>query len=116
MCHIGVTEEERRQLQRLEVDFDLYADLEAAGRSGNVAHTVDYLDVTREVRSRLESTSFDLIEAAARAILDCLLENHRVQRAAVRVRKFVLPDVAHIEVEMSRGRSGSTGQPPGHSL
>jgi dihydroneopterin aldolase len=68
------------------------------------------------VRAHLESTSFHLIEAAARTILDRLLERFRVQRAAVRVRKFVLPDVAHIEVEMERARAGSTGQPSGHSL
>ena len=116
MCCIGVTEEERRRPQKLEIDLDLYSDLEAAGRSGDVAQTIDYLDVTREVREHLESTSFQLIEAAARTILDRLLERFRVQRATVRVRKFVLPDVAHIEVEMERVRAGSTGQSSGHSL
>jgi len=116
MCHIGVTEEERRLQQKIEVDLDLYADLEAAGRSGDVAQTIDYLDVTREVRAQLESTSFHLIEAAARTILDRLLMNYRLQRATVRVRKFILPGVAHIEVEMTRPRADSTGQPTGHSL
>jgi dihydroneopterin aldolase len=116
MCHIGVTEEERSRPQKLEIDLDLYADLEAAGRSGDVAETIDYLDVTREIRAHLESTSFHLIEAAARTILDHLLEQFRLQRATVRVRKFILPDVAHIEVEMARARAGSTGQPTGHSL
>jgi dihydroneopterin aldolase len=116
MCRIGVTEEERSRPQKLEIDLDLYSDLEPAGRSGDVAQTIDYLVVTREVRAHLESTSFHLIEAAARTILDRLLERFRVQRAAVRVRKFILPDVAHIEVEMERARAGSTGQPSGHSL
>ena len=116
MCHIGVTEDERRLQQRLEVDLDLYADLEAAGRSGDVAQTIDYLDVTREVRAHLESTSFHLIEAAARTILDRLTGKYLLQRATVRVRKFILPGVAHIEVEMTRPRTDSTGQPTGHSL
>ncbi len=115
MCRIGVTEEERRLPQKLEIDLDLYSDLEAAGRSGDVAQTIDYLDVTSEVRAHLESTAFHLIEAAARTILDRVLERFRVQRAAVRVRKFILPGVAHIEVEMERMRVGSTGQSSGHS-
>ncbi len=116
MCRIGVTEEERSRPQKLEIDLDLYSDLEAAGRSGDVAQTIDYLDVTSEVRAHLESTTFHLIEAAARTILDRVLERFRVQRAAVRVRKFILPGVAHIEVEMERRRAGSTGQSSGHSL
>ncbi|HET6278901.1 MAG TPA: dihydroneopterin aldolase, partial [Candidatus Polarisedimenticolia bacterium] len=90
--------------------------LEAAGRSGDVAQTIDYLDVTREVRAHLESTSFHLIEAAARTILDRLTGKYLLQRATVRVRKFILPGVAHIEVEMTRPRTDSTGQPTGHSL
>ncbi len=116
MCRIGVTEEERSRPQKLEIDLDLYSDLEAAGRSGDVAQTIDYLEVTSEVREHLESTTFHLIEAAARTILDRVLERFRVQRAAVRVRKFILPGVAHIEVEMERRRAGSTGQSSGHSL
>lgn len=116
MCRIGVTEEERSRPQKLEIDLDLYSDLEAAGRSGDVAQTIDYLDVTSEVRAHLESNTFHLIEAAARTILDRVLERFRVQRAAVRVRKFILPGVAHIEVEMERMRAGSTGQSSGHSL
>lgn len=116
MCHIGVTEEERGRPQKLEIDLDLYADLNAAGRSGDVAETIDYLEVTREIRAHLDTTSFHLIEAVARTILDHLLEHFPLQRATVRVRKFILPDVAHIEVEMDRARAGSTGQPTGHSL
>jgi dihydroneopterin aldolase len=108
-CRIGVTEEERRQPQKLEIDLDLYADLEAAGRSGDVARTIDYLVVAREVRAQVESTTFLLIEAAARAILDRVLERCRAERAVVRVRKYVLPGVAHIEVEMERARAGPAG-------
>jgi 7,8-dihydroneopterin aldolase/epimerase/oxygenase len=104
-CHIGVTEEERRQLQKLEVDLDLFADLEAAGRSGDLAQTVDYRQVCDAVRGLLEATRFHLIEAAALAIGDGVLKRFTpVSRAVVRVRKFVLKDVAHVEVEMERRR------------
>ena len=57
------------------------------------------------MRDYLEQNSFRLVEAAARGILDIVLAQFPVRRAAVRVRKFVLPAVAHVEVQMERARS-----------
>jgi dihydroneopterin aldolase len=104
MCHIGVTEDERRQRQRLEVDLELFADLEDAGRTGEMRFTIDYRDVCESVRGHLEGGAFHLVEAAARSVLDQVLSKFPVRRAVVRVRKFVLPRVGHIEVQMERGR------------
>ena len=107
MCRIGVTAEERREPQKLEIDLDLYADLEQAGRRSDLARTIDYREVSRTVRALLEATTYDLIEAAAVAILDRVFDRFSVERAVVRVRKFVLPGVSHIEVQMDRTRHGS---------
>jgi 7,8-dihydroneopterin aldolase/epimerase/oxygenase len=104
MCHIGVTEEERSERQKLEVDVELFADLEPASRSGDIRGTIDYREVCDAVRGRLEAGRFQLVEAAARAVLDVVLERFPAPRAVVRVRKFVLPAVAHVEVELARGR------------
>jgi FolB domain-containing protein len=105
MAHIGVTEEERRSRQRLEVDVDLFADLEAAGRSGDLARTIDYRQVADGLRTLLEGRPWHLVEAAARAALDLIFERFpQVSGASVRVRKFVLAETAHVEVEMERRR------------
>jgi len=105
MAHIGVTEEERGSRQRLEVDVDLFADLEAAGRSGDLARTIDYRQVADGLRTLLEGRPWHLVEAAARAALDLIFERFpQVSGASVRVRKFVLPETAHVEVEMERRR------------
>lgn len=109
MAHIGVTEEERRERQRLAVDLELYADLEEAGRGGDLKRTIDYREVCEVVRGRFESARFHLVEAAARSILDLVLERFPVQRAVVRIRKFVLPGVADVEVQMERRRGGDAG-------
>ena len=103
-CHIGVTEVERRERQRIEVDLELYADLDEAGRTGALDRTIDYRDVCESVRGHLEGGSFHLVEAAARSVLDLVLARYPVRRATVRVRKFVLARVAHVEVQMERGR------------
>ena len=104
MCHIGVTEEERRERQRIEVDLELFADLEEAGRTGILKQTIDYREVCEAVRGLLEAGTFHLIEAAAAGVLDLVLRRFPVARAVVRVRKFVLPKVAHVEVQMERAR------------
>jgi len=104
MCHIGVTEEERRERQRIEVDLELFADLEVAGRTGVLKRTIDYREVCEAARGLLESGTFHLIEAAATGVLDLILSRFPVARAVVRVRKFVLPKVAHVEVQMERDR------------
>jgi dihydroneopterin aldolase len=104
-CHIGVTEEERRERQRIEIDLDLYADLEEAGRTADLARTIDYRELADQVRGLLEERPWHLVEAAAVAVLDRVFERWRpVTRAVVRVRKYVLPEVAHVEVEMERAR------------
>jgi dihydroneopterin aldolase len=105
MCHIGVTDEERREPQRIEVDVELHVGLEEAGRSGDLHETIDYQDVCLAVREMLESNRFHLIETAAGRLLDALLERYPASRSVVRVRKFVLPRVAHVEVQMERQRS-----------
>jgi dihydroneopterin aldolase len=103
-CHIGVTEEERRERQKIEVDLELFADLEEAGRTGDLKCTIDYREVCEAVRGMLESGSFHLVEAAARGVLDLVLARFPVDRAIVRVRKFVLPDVGHVEIQMEHRR------------
>jgi FolB domain-containing protein len=104
---IGVTEEERRERQRLEVDVDLFADLDEAGRSGDLARTIDYRLVCEAVRGHLEEGTFHLVEAAARGVALLVLERFPAARVVVRVRKFVLQRVAHVEVQVERERSGA---------
>jgi dihydroneopterin aldolase len=104
-CHIGVTAEERSARQRIEVDLDLFAALEEAGRTADLARTIDYRDVADQVRGLLEGRPWHLVEAAAVSILDLVFARWPpARRAVVRVRKYVLPDVAHIEIEMERTR------------
>ena len=104
-CHIGVTPEERRARQRVEIDLDLWTDLEEAGRTADLASTVDYREVADAVRGLCEGRPFNLVEAMAAAVLDLVFGRFpRVSRATVRVRKYVLPDVAHIEIAMERRR------------
>ena len=75
-----------------------------AGKTGDLRLTIDYREVCEAVRGLLEAGPFHLVEAAARGVLDLVLAKFEVSRAVVRVRKFVLPQVGHVEVQMERRR------------
>ncbi|EOH87305.1 dihydroneopterin aldolase [Enterococcus pallens] len=103
----GVLKEERILGQQLEVDVELTLDLTKAGKTDNVADTVNYAEVNNQIAERLENESFNLIESAASAILDDIEHLHaaKLQKALVRIRKYSVPMPGifdNIEIEMER--------------
>jgi dihydroneopterin aldolase len=105
----GVHPEEKVTAQRFEVDVELEMDLQPAGHEDDLERTVDYGQVYETVRTIVESTTFNLIEALAEAIAqELLVEFPAVGAVVVRLRK---PEVdlggplAHAGVEIRRRRS-----------
>jgi dihydroneopterin aldolase len=87
----GVLEAERALGQRFVVDLELSVDLTAAGRSDDLAQTVDYGEVHRQVRAVVEGPPVNLIETVAERVATAILERHpRVEAVRVKVSK---PDV-----------------------
>jgi len=64
----GVHDWEKTQPQRFEVDVVLELDLASAGRSDDLARTVDYGPVYEAVRSIVDGPSVDLLETLAESI------------------------------------------------
>ena len=105
----GVYPEEHEKPQRFEVDVELALDLAPAGRSDDLAQTIDYGRVFETCRRIVESTRFDLIEALAEAIANEILAESAADEVTVRVRK---PEVRlggtlrFAGVEIRRRRTG----------
>jgi dihydroneopterin aldolase len=64
-CILGILSRERRISQRVRLDLDLSLDLERAGKSGRIAHTVDYSRATTEIIALLKFRCYQLLEMAA---------------------------------------------------
>lgn len=64
-CIIGIRARERRVAQRVRVDLDLSVDLERAGKSGRIGHTVDYSRASTEIIALLQFRRYSLLEVAA---------------------------------------------------
>jgi dihydroneopterin aldolase len=64
-CIIGIRARERRVSQRVRIDLQLSLDLERAGKTGRIAHTVDYSRASSELIALLQFRRYSLLEVAA---------------------------------------------------
>src|SRR6185503_4152737 len=107
-CIVGVRPAERHRRQRIAVSIELDLDLSRAGRSGRIAHTVDYSVVAEEVSFLLEFREYRLIEMATEEIAAMILGLHAsVERAHVTLEKpeALRGRAAHAAVSVSRTRT-----------
>ena len=103
----GVPDAEQETGHRYEMDLDLETDVTQAA-ADNVAQTVDYGAVAREVLALGTSRQFRLIETLATRIAEQILASQpRVEAVTVRVKKLQPPIPGVVEyaaVEVSRRR------------
>lgn len=104
----GVLTEERTRAQPFEVDVDLDVDLRQAGRTDDLAATVNYAEVVDLVQAIVGGTrSYQLLEALADVVAAAVLELGRAASVTVAIRKLRPPlpaDVATVGVRITRTR------------
>lgn len=83
----GVRPAEREHPQEFRVDLDVVTDLSAAGRSDQLADTIDYSAVRAAAKAVIEGPPQALLESLAAAIADRVLTLPRVDAVSVRVAK-----------------------------
>jgi len=82
-CIVGIEPEERRERQDVLINITMHADLRWAGRTDDIADTVDYKAVKLAVIAEVEGSSYYLVERLAERIAEICLSHSGV--AAVRV-------------------------------
>ncbi len=87
----GVFEHERREGQEFVVDVELAVDLGPAGRSDDLADTVNYGEVGAAVLARIEGEPHDLVERLAELVADDALAHDAVDEVVVTVHKPQAP-------------------------
>ena len=93
----GVLAEEQTRAQPFGVDLELTADLEPAGRSDDLADTIDYGAVIDAVVRVVTTERYQLIEKLAARIADVCRDDGRVDGVVVTVRKLRPPVPASVE-------------------
>jgi len=84
---IGIYDWEREVRQRVEIDLDMWLDLEAATRSDSIDDTLNYKAVAKRVLGFVQESRFRLVEALAGEIARIVLAEFAVTRVRVTVHK-----------------------------
>lgn len=104
----GVLPEEQSRAQPFEIDIDVVADLGAAGRTDDLAETVDYGAVAEAAARVVSSERHALLERVAERVAEEVLGGDgRALSVTVTVRKLRPPlavDLAYAAVSITRSR------------
>ena len=75
---IGIYDWEREIRQTVRLDMEMAWDVSRAGRSDDIADTLDYKAVSKRLIAFIEGSSFGLIEALAEACARIVLDEFNV--------------------------------------
>ena len=106
---VGTTEQERSEPQLCGLDLAVAADLKAAGRSGDLKHTVDYTAILRVIEAHCAQISFTLLEEVGQQLCDRIFDQCPVESIKLRIRKLkpFSSKLTSVGVELKRTRERS---------
>jgi dihydroneopterin aldolase len=104
MGRIGVSEEERRDLQRLVVSVRFQLGSTFRDLNNQLEKTIDYSRVAAEIGKAVASTRAHLIETLVSEIGDALMTQFPIERIQLELRKFILSNASYVSVRLERER------------
>lgn len=105
--HVGVPDEERAKPQRLLLTVDMAHDFSSAAVTDRITKTIDYFAVSQQIIALGKDRSWKLIEKLSNDIADLVLSEFQPAAVSVTVKKFILPNAAHVSVNLTKQRAGS---------
>jgi len=110
---VGTTEEERSEPQLCGLDLMVEADLKAAGRSGDLKHTVNYAAIFRLIEAHCTQNSFTLLEEMGQQICDRIFDQYPVESIKLTIRKLkpFSSRLNAVGVELKRNRKRKKKHP-----
>ena len=101
----GATAAEKETGRVFEVDCELEVDLAEAGRTDQLADTIDYRQAYDVIKETVERRAYSLLEGLAGNLAQKMLDSFPVYRVTLRIRKMNPPipgQIKFIEVELTR--------------
>lgn len=103
---IGTFPEERTKRQPVVADLDIFCDLSAAGKSDELADTIDYFELEQRIYRMMTESQYHLLEKLAEVIAASVLKDTRIFKCRVKITKpcaLKYSDPVSIEIERSNG-------------
>ena len=104
---VGVTESERAQPQRLTVSITLWPLRDFRELDDDLAKTINYSAVCREVKKFAKGRADKVIETLADSLASHLLDACPTRKVQIELRKFILSDVDYVSVQVTREGAAS---------
>ena len=104
---VGVKKEEQEVKRNCELDFFIYFDVTAAGRTDDLDLTVNYSKVIDIVQELSRTVQYKLLEAFAFRLFEEIFRSTSARRIRLRVKKMNPPIEArfqYVGVELVRNR------------
>ncbi|MEP6698308.1 MAG: dihydroneopterin aldolase [Verrucomicrobiota bacterium] len=101
-ARVGVTEQERANLQRLTLTITVWPKEKFENLQDDIGRTVDYSAICVAAREFAHPRSNRLIETLADQLAQHLLQNFPLRQIKLELRKFVLPDAAYVAACVTR--------------
>jgi FolB domain-containing protein len=100
---IGINDWEREEEQDILINLDVYFDARRAGSSDDMADSLNYRTLTKDILAYVEGSEHFLVEALATEIARIAVVEHGAERVTVRVEKpGALRFAASVGVEIER--------------
>jgi dihydroneopterin aldolase len=107
---IGVYDFERHAKQRVIVDIELHTNLQQAGRSDNVADTLDYGKIAQRLADIADNASYQLLEALGH-MAKVLLDEFAAESVNLTINKpDILDNVTAVGIKIVRSRAQAAQQ------
>src|SRR5438270_11001911 len=100
--HVGITEGERSQPQRLLLTVEMAHDFKAAAARDNLAETVDYAAVSERLLQSGEDSHWEMMETLAADLAVMILERFSPRQVSLEVKKFFTPQAGCVAVSRTR--------------
>lgn len=102
---VGIYEWEKQRAQTLEMEIEIAAPGNAAGRSDDIHDTVHYGEVIERITSDLREKRFKLLEALAEHVAQVILTDFRAPWVRLSVAKLGhVRNVRKVGVAIERGK------------
>jgi dihydroneopterin aldolase len=104
---VGVTAEERANVQRLLITVEITSDFRRAAGSDDLGDTLDYAALCQRLQRFGDDRHWQLIETVAVDIAEMILADFGGQQVSVEVKKFVIPEARFVAVRTTRRRAAN---------
>ncbi|MCW4025361.1 MAG: dihydroneopterin aldolase [Candidatus Bathyarchaeota archaeon] len=103
-CKVGVTEDERSNIQNVILDIEVFCDLRQAGATDDFLKGIDYEKIVEIATTTVTKGEFVLLERLVEKVASQVLENLAVSGISVAVKKEKYSVAPIIGIELHRGR------------